>query len=137
MQKLFRNLLAVSAMAVISSAPTLADDADALSGKWSLKKANDQGQTSTRTLEIKKNKFTFSILSSDDKVILYAEGDLKLEKLGPFNGIKFYNIKAGLSASETQAVDEERASIYQFGEGTLTVASDFDADRGQKPSLDV
>ena len=76
-------------------------------------------------------------MGNDDKVALYAEGDIKLEKLGPFNSIKFYNIKAGLSSSETQPVDEERASIYQLGEGSLTVASDFEADRNQKPSLDV
>lgn len=137
MKRLFKNLSAVSAIAIISTATAFSDEADALSGKWSFKAANDQGQTSTRILEIKKNKFTFSVLGSDDAVALYAEGDIKLEKIGPFNGIKFVNIKAGSSPSEIQQVDEERASIYQLGEGTLTMASNFDAERGQKPSVDI
>ena len=131
------RILTVSSVVAISAISVFSDDAEALTGKWSLKRANDQGQTSTRLLEIKKNKFTFSMMGSDDKVVLYAEGDVKLEKLGPFNGIKFVNIKAGPSASETQPVDEERASIYQLGGDTLTVASNFDAERNQKPSLDV
>ncbi|MBI3853507.1 MAG: hypothetical protein HY298_24940 [Verrucomicrobia bacterium] len=137
MKKLFGYIPVVLTLAALVTPTTLADEADALSGKWTLKRANDQGQTLTRVLEIKKNKFTFSMMGADDKIAFYAEGDIKLEKLGPFNSLKFVNMKIGQSPSDTQAFDEERAAIYQLEEGTLTMASNFDAERNQKPSLDV
>ena len=134
MKRLFTTILA---LAVISTTTAFADDTDALAGKWTLEKANDQGQSLTRMLEIKQNKFTLTILRDGDKVVMYVEGDIKAEKLGPFNTVKFTNMKVGRSSSETQQFDEERTSIYQLGEGTLALASELDAERTQKPSLDV
>ncbi len=133
MKRLFTTILALAAL---STATALADDAEALAGKWTLQK-NDQGQPQTRVLEIKQNKFKFTVLRNGDRPIFYAEGDIKTEKLGPFNAARFTNMKVGESSSDIQPTDEERASIYQLGEGTLMVASDFDAERDQKPSLDV
>jgi hypothetical protein len=137
MKKLLACMFAVSAFAVISTFTAAADDLESLGGKWSLKKKSPDGQAITQLIEIKKDKFTFEIKGSDDKTVLYAQGSIKLEKLGAFNSIKFFNIKAGESASQTDSVDEERQSIYQLGDGTLTVASNFDAARAEKPSVDV
>ena len=115
-----------------------ADDLNTLSGKWSLKKVNDQGQNVTQTLEIKKDKFVFQILSADDSLVLYAEGDLKLEKLGPFSSAKFFNIRGGRSASNLDDVDDVYVSIYSLDGDTWTLATNFDKERdGQKPTLDV
>ena len=114
-----------------------ADDADLLAGKWAVKKVNDQGQNYTQTVEVKKDKFVFQILGADDRVVIHAEGDVKLEKLGPFNSARFFHIRGGDSPSNLQDVDEEFASIYVLDGETWTTASNFDKPRAQKPSLDV
>lgn len=91
-----------------------ADDMDQLNGKWSVKKKNEEGQAYTQVLEITKGKFKFQMIS-DGETRLYAEGDLKIEKHGPFNALKFTNIKAGRTASDTlNDVDDDRTSIYQL-----------------------
>jgi uncharacterized protein (TIGR03067 family) len=115
-----------------------ADDLEALSGKWSVKKVNDQGQNITQTIEVKKDKFVFEILSSDDTVVLHGEGDFKLEKIGPFNAARFSHIRAGSSASNLDDVDDEFVSIYSLDGDNWTMASNFDKQRdGQKPGVDV
>ena len=134
MKRLFTIIVAI---ATISNTAAFADDTEALAGKWTLDKKSDEGQSQKRVLEISHNKFKFSILRDGDKMAFYAEGDIKAEKLGPFNTIKFTNMKIGESSTDTQTFDEERTSIYQLGSGTLTLASELDAERDQKPSLDV
>lgn len=120
------------------SLPVRADDAAALAGKWSVKKVNNEGQNITQTVEVKKDKFIFEILGSDDSVVLHAEGDLKLEKQGPFSVVRFFNIRAGDSSSNLQDVDDVYTSIYVLDDDAWTMASGFDKQReGQKPSLDV
>jgi hypothetical protein len=134
------NRFLIYALAVtltISSLRVLADDWETLAGKWSVKKTNDQGQPFTQTVEVKKGKFVFQILGADGGLFLYAEGDLKLEKLEPFKVVKFTNIKAGQSAADTQSTDAEYTSIYILGDDTWTVAANFDKERQQKPTIDV
>lgn len=115
-----------------------ADDAEALSGKWSVKKVNDQGQNITQTIEVKKDKFVFEILTAEDTVVLHAEGDLKLEKLGPFSSARFYHIRAGSSASNLDDVEDVYVSIYSLDGDNWTMASNFDKQRdGQKPGVDI
>ena len=73
-----------------------------------------------------------------DEIAIYAEGKLKLEKSGPFNVVKFTDIKAGGSESDISPIDDDHVSIYVLAENTWTVAANFDKDRDdQKPSLDV
>jgi hypothetical protein len=115
-----------------------ADDLETLAGKWSVKKVSDQGQDYTQTITVKKDKFVFQIVGAEDRVVLYAEGDLKLDKLGPFNAAHFVNIRAGRSASDLRDMDDDHVSIYRLEGDTWTVVSSFDKDRErQKPSLDV
>jgi len=85
-------LLGLIAGASLFSFAAAADDMDALIGKWSVKKVNDQGQNITQTFTIKKGKAIFQILGAEDRVVLYAEGDLKLDKVGPFNAAHFVNV---------------------------------------------
>ena len=69
---------------------------------------------------------------------MYAEGDLKLDKLGPFKAAHFLNIRAGSSASDLRDVDDEYVSIYRLEEDAWTMAASFDKERGQqRPSLDI
>ena len=132
-----KKFLCAIALVSMISLPARADDSAALAGKWSVKKVSNEGQHVTQTIEVKKDKFVFEILSSDDSVVLHAEGDLKLEKLGPFSVARFTNIKAG-SASNLQDVDDVYTSIYTLDDDALTMASGFDKQRdSQKPSLDV
>ncbi len=129
--------LAVAAT-LSSSFSAAGDDLEALAGKWSVKKVNDQGQDYMQTITVKKDKFVFQIVGAEDRLVLYAEGDLKLDKLGPFNAAHFVNIRAGRSAADLRDVDDEHVSIYKLEGDAWTLVSNFDKDRErQKPSLDV
>jgi len=130
-------LLSLMALLVSTCLATTADDLATLSGKWSVKKTNDQGEKYTQTLEIKTDKFVFQILGGDDQVTLYAEGDIKLEKLGPFNSIRFFHIRAGGSSSNMDDVEDEYVSVYVLADDNWTLATNFDKQRDQqKPSAD-
>jgi len=129
-------LISVFACAFLASGLLFADDADKLTGKWTVKKTGDQGNF-TQNLEIKKDKFIFEILGADGNAALHAEGDVKFEKSGPFNVAHFLHIKAGLSATELQDVAEERKNVYVIDGDNWLMASNFEEDRDQKPTLDV
>jgi hypothetical protein len=133
-----RLLFSICIASLFIHRAVFADDLEALSGKWLVKKVNDQGQNITQTLEIKKDKFVFQILTTDDNVVLYAEGDLKLEKFGPFNSARFFGIRGGGSASNMNDVEDVYVSVYTLEGDTWTMATNFDKDRdNQKPSLDI
>jgi uncharacterized protein (TIGR03067 family) len=133
-----RLLLSLCIAVVFTHRAAFADDLEALSGKWSLKKVNDQGQNITQTIEVKKDKFVFQILTADDNVVLYAEGDFKLEKLGPFSAARFSHIRGGNSPTNLDDVDDVYVGIYTLDGDSWTMASNFDKQRdGQKPSVDV
>jgi len=115
----------------------LGEDLAKLEGKWTVKKTRD-GQSYTQIIEIKKDTFKFKIIRGSDEVANYAEGKLKLEKSGPFNVVKFTDIKVGASESDISAIDDDRISIYVLGDDTWTLAANFDKDRAdQKPILDA
>lgn len=137
MNEILKNILPIILLMAFSAVTSFADDLETLSGKWMLKRANDEGQIYSRVLEINNDKFIFRILNNDGNGVFYAVGNVQLQKLGPFNSIKFMNMEIGESVANTQAFDEDRVSIYQLAGDTLTLASDFDAQREQKPSLDV
>lgn len=113
-----------------------ADDSSALQGKWSVQKTAEDGKTITQTVEFKKDKFIFE-LKKDDKT-LHAEGDIKIEKQGPFKSIRFYHIKAGETADDLQEVGEERTLIYVLDDNTWTAATNFEEDHtNEKQTIDV
>jgi hypothetical protein len=123
---------------LVGSSSLNADDLSSLTGKWSVKKTNEQGQNITQTIEVKKDKFVYQIIGADGNVVLYAEGDFKLEKTGPFNSARFYHIRGGQSASDLNDVDDEYVSIYVLDGDVWTMAGNFDKQRDQqKPSLDL
>ena len=132
-----KRLLALAACTAIFALTALADDLAKLEGKWSVKKTRD-GSSYTQTVEIKKDTFKFRLTRGNDDLVIYAEGKLKLEKSGPFNVVKFMDIKGGTSESDISPIDDDHVSIYVLGENTWTVAANFDKDRDdQKPSLDL
>lgn len=133
-----RVILSLSIVALLLPGAAFADDLESLAGKWSVKKVNDQGQNISQTIEVKKDKFVFEILNSDQSVVLHAEGDFKLEKLGPFSAARFYNIRAGSSASNLDDVEDVYMSVYTLDGDNWTMATNFDKQReGQKPTLDI
>jgi hypothetical protein len=134
-----RLLFGLPLAAALLSHPVLAmDDLEALAGKWSVKKVSEQGQDYTQTIAVKKDKFVLQILGAEGRVVLYAEGDLKLDKLGPFNAAHFLKIRAGGSASDLRDVDDEYVCIYRLEGDAWTMASNLDKERGQqRPSLDI
>jgi hypothetical protein len=82
----------------------------------------------------KKNKFKFQVTSPADDRGVYAEGDVKVETLGPFKAAKFYNIQGGRSPSDLQPVDDDRTVIYTLGDNEMTVAVNFDKER-EEPAM--
>ena len=47
------------------------------------------------------------------------------------------DIQGGRSADQTEAINDDRSTIYVVAEDTLTLASNFDKERdGQKPALE-
>lgn len=137
MRKRITSVISVIIWIVVCIPLARADDLDTLKGKWSAKRTSDEGQPYILEVEINKKKFTFRIVDSDKHLRLYAEGDVKLEKAGPFKAITFFNIKAGESESALEEVSDERTSIYTLGENNWTIASNFDKERDQKPSVEV
>jgi hypothetical protein len=125
------------AAGLLFASTALADDATALVGRWSFKKVNDDGQKSTRILEIKaENKFAFQIVVEDNQVAFVAQGDFKLDKLGPFKAVRFFHIKGGEPGSDLNDMDDEYQAVYMLSEDTWTLASNFEKEREEKPSLD-
>lgn len=111
---------------------------DSLQGKWVTKKTSPEGQAYTQTIEIRKNKLTFQMANADGELRLFAKGQVKVEKLGPFNVLAVSDIQAGKSAEETNPVDDDRSSPFLIEDETLTLVSNVDKSRDdQKPALDV
>jgi hypothetical protein len=136
MKTMLKSALALALLCLaVSTTTARADEWDKFNGKWTVKKTNDDGRAWTQEIEINKGKFKFRILSSSGDVRLYAEGDVKIEKHGPFSALKFHNIKGGESADSLESVDDDRTVVYQLGYDTLTIAEDFDRERENAPSV--
>ena len=131
------RLLLVAAALLTCTSLALADDLEKLAGKWSVDKTTDDGRKYSQVIEINKNKLKFRMLDESKEVRLYAEGTIKLEKLGPFSVMKVTEIKGGQSETDLQPVDDDRINIYQLGYDTWTMATNFDKERDQKPGVEV
>jgi hypothetical protein len=127
MQRLLLNLTITATL--FTAASLRADDMDLLSGKWSVKKVSDEGQNYTQTIEIKKDNYIFQILGANDRLLLYSEGDLKLEKLGSFNAARFFHVRAGNSASNLDDVDDEYVCVYALDGDTWSFNASFISSR--------
>jgi uncharacterized protein (TIGR03067 family) len=139
MKKQFVSILAILGFAAACGTPAFGQDLEALAGKWSCLKTNEDGQRYTQQIEIKKDKFSFKITDKDGDTMIYAEGDVKLEKAGPFKTMVLSNIKAGQSPTQIDPIDDTFTSIYKLDGDTCLMVMNFDKDRGEqfKPSLDV
>jgi len=135
MKKSVFSLFIVCLLWTLGPLGAFADDLDSLAGKWVAEKNEAQGQVFKHVLEIKKNKFTFQALRDGGGIALYAEGDVKTEQIGPFKAAKFFNIQGGNSASDLQAVDDDRTAIYLLGYNELTVAVNFDRERDEPAAV--
>ncbi len=136
MKKFIHFGLATLSLVLLLDCSALAGDLEDLAGKWSVKKTND-GQAFTQTIEIKKDKFIFSIMGADGKLVLYAKGNVKVENLGPFRSIKFFSIQAGSSSNDLESVDDDRNCVYTLSGSTLNLATNFDKERDKGPVLDA
>jgi hypothetical protein len=135
-----KSLIVVAAALVLASHGFSAESSALakLQGKWSTKRTAGDGQEVTAIIEIKGEKLIYQMVNSDKEVRFFAKGDVKAEKLGPFNVLKLTALEAGGSANDTRAIDDDRQTIYVLNEGTLTLASNFDKEReNQKPSVEV
>jgi hypothetical protein len=131
-----RKLFILAASVVFTtfgSATASADDLDALAGKWVAERTDAQGRAVKIVLEINKSKFKYQATSAADDRGIYAEGDVKVETLGPFKAARFYNIQGGNSPTELQLVDDDRTVIYTLGYNEMTAAVNFDKERDEPP----
>lgn len=137
MNKLITSSLAVLLFLTLSATRIFADDLEKMAGKWSLAHTNDNGLTYTQSLEIVKGKFVFQVTDSDKKVVLYAKGDVKLDKLGELKGASFIHIEGGANSDDLNPVDDDRHCVYVLDGDSLTLAMNFDRDREKGPRIDV
>jgi hypothetical protein len=133
MKRYLLILAAAIVFTTLGSASASADDLDTLAGKWVAERTDAQGRAFKQVLEINKNKFKYQVTSPADDRGIYAEGDVKVETLGPFKTARFYSIQGGRSPSELQPVDDDRTVIYTLGSNELTAAVNFDKEREEPP----
>jgi hypothetical protein len=108
-----------------------------LQGTWSGKRTTENGAELTQTIEVAGDKLTYTLANADNEVRLFAKGTIKADKLGPFLVMKLTDLQAGRSATDTQAVEDERTTVYRLAEDTLILASNFDKEReNQKPTVE-
>lgn len=136
---MIRSLLMLVLSCALLNTVRAADDAELakLQGKWEVKKTNSDGQKVKQTIEVKKDKLTFKIMSEAGDTLLVATADVKLQKLGAFTAFTTTKTKYGQSEDALEATDEERSYIYQISPGTFTVAVNMDAEREEPPALEV
>jgi hypothetical protein len=133
MKKFIVSLFA-ACLFVALGASTFAED---LTGKWSLTRTNDSGETVTQTLEVMKDgKFTFRIAKGAQTVI-YARGDCKLKAADAIKIAVFDHIEGGATEDDLKPSDDGRQCVYVLDDDSLTFAVDFDKDRGQSPRVEV
>jgi hypothetical protein len=72
-------------------------------------------------------------VGADGEMRLFAKGAVSVHKLGPFEALKITGIQAGRSEDSSEAVDDERTSIFVLDGDTLTLASNFDKARTDQP----
>ena len=106
---------------------------DALQGAWSAKRTNQEGQVVSQVLEFKQDRMTFKLAGQDNEMRFFAKGAVAVQKLGPFQTLKITGIQAGRSEDSTEAVDDERTSVFVLEGDTLTLASNFDKARPNQP----
>jgi hypothetical protein len=141
MSKSFLKVLVLTALvtcqfASITSSAAESASLEALQGKWSAKRAGEDGQAQTRTLEIDQQKLTFEIAGSDGQTRFVAKGSAKAVQMGSLKVLQVSNIESGRSANELKASSEELSIVYTFHDGALVMASYFDKAReGQRPDL--
>lgn len=116
-----------------------ADDAELakMQGKWEVKKTSNDGQKVKQTIEVKKDKLTFKIISEAGDTILVATADLKVQKFGAFTAFTTTKTKYGQSQDALDSTDEERSYIYQISPSTFTVVVNMDEEREEPPALEV
>jgi hypothetical protein len=83
-------------------------------------------------LEIKQDRMTFKVVGADGQVRFFAKGTVAVQKLGPFQTLKTTGILAGRSEDSTEAVDDERTSVFTLQGDTLTLGSNFDKVRADQ-----
>lgn len=116
------------------SAATLED----FGGKWTTKRVTENGDSVTMTMQFDGAKLAFRILDGSGDTRLFAKTKVKLEKFGPFEALRFYDIEAGGSPDDTQPVDDERVSVVQIDGETFRIAGNFDKRRdNESPNLDT
>jgi hypothetical protein len=99
-------------LTVVSAAAANSPGLDALQGAWSIQRTNQEGQVVLQTMEFKQDRMTFRIAGSDGELRFFAKGAAAVEKLGPFQSLKITSIQAGRSEESTEAVDDERTSVF-------------------------
>jgi len=126
------STLSVS-LSVVSITAAESSGVDALLGSWSGKRTNQDGQVVSQLLEFKKDSMTFKITGADGELQFFAKGTVAVQKFGPFQAVKITEIRAGQSEDSTEAVDDERMSVFVVNGDTLTLASNFDKVRANQP----
>jgi hypothetical protein len=129
----FPSVLSWLCLSVTAASAADSPGLDGLQGVWSVKRTNQEGQVVSQVMEFKQDRLTFRILGADGELRFFAKGAAAVQKLGPFQVLKITSIQAGRSEDSTEAVDDERSSVFALDGDTLTLASNFDKARSGQP----
>lgn len=130
--------IAVAVMVLGTLIGVQASDLDALQGKWTAARTNQEGQVYSQAIEIEKDQLIFQIVDSDSKVRFFSKGTVKATSAVPFSILTINDIRAGHSQEDLQPVNDSRALVYTLRDGKLFLASNFDREReNEKPAAEI
>ncbi|MBI1839386.1 MAG: hypothetical protein HYR88_00845 [Verrucomicrobia bacterium] len=134
----FTTALSLLCVSAIVSTAAESPELSKLQGLWNAKAVSSSGQEVHHALEIKGDKMTFKLMNANHELRLVAKGSVKTERLGPFNVLQLSDLQAGRSEDQTEAVNDDRSSIYTLEDENLILVSNLDKQRdGQKPNLTI
>jgi hypothetical protein len=123
----------VSEKARISKLPNLEE----LQGMWSREATAGERSQCRKTIEVTRNQLTLRILGPDGDVRFVCQGQVRLERLGPFKIMCLVDPQPA-TANTSQGYDLPGTWIYQVVGETLSVASYFeDAAVGHNPAVEI
>ncbi len=138
MKKRFLTLSLAVGIIARAAFSSHAGELEDLSGKWSCSKTNSEGAAYKQVIDFKKDTFVFQIVDSAAKVLLYAEGKVKLDKAGGLRVLKLSDIQYGRSKDDLQPIDDDRTDVYTIRDDKLLLVSNFDKERdNQEPQVDT
>jgi hypothetical protein len=97
-----------------------------LQGTWSRETPGVNGQACKKVIEVARGKLAMSMVGQDGAARVVCQGDVRLERLGPFKILKVLGPQSGISVPSAERTDPE-TWIYRIAGQRLVLASHLEA----------